>query len=220
MKNVLVLLLTVFVCLTAKSQQIDMGVYAGASAFRNKSFDDNFFGDVEVGVSFLNKFWLSPEVSAGYTFGDLNDFDSYDTQDPNFVNERVETSYKGTFYSLGGRLRVTKREDVWLILTPKYVLGNYKFNSNYYERQNENNYLTLTETASNRSSFSYFNFGAGIEGYLDSEEKLLASFSILYTTRYLKDEFDKLSFENTNRSTGSASGVTIGVGVKFQYCLF
>lgn len=201
------------------AQKFEPSFYISPTMYRNVGFENNFFGDLEVGGALLTSHWLSPELSVGYSFGRPNNQSYFNEEDPNLVDEELRSMFRSLFASAGVKARLTKRDEVWLVVVPKFTVGHFKFEGEYYV-QNSPTRLVLEDYVENTETLAYFDVGLGIEGYLDSDFKWLGSLTLQYTTRDLEGAFRSLAFIQTDRSAPSASTQSLGISVRLQYCLF
>lgn len=199
------------------SQKLEPNAFATLSAFHLISFEDEGFAKFEVGLGLFTTYWISPEISLVYNAGRLKDLERLQENPPYYPQARLFRNYDAWLFSIGAKLRVTKREDVWLFIMPKYSAGNFNFKSSYITFREGTGDVFKNQDKVTNSYEGFFDFAIGLEGYLDGDEKLLGSFSASYTLMDLKDGIRSLESESPYFDISSSSTQTFGVVFKLHY---
>lgn len=215
MKKLSLLLIFLFSGIYGFGQKLEPAVYGKVNGFRHTGFEDNGFADFGLGFSLLSNYWISPKIGFKFATGSPSDNVSFLENDG---QKLVRTNYNGNFLTLGAKIRLTKPEEVWLFIWPEYSLGNVTFKSSYFKTENNPAALQLQERTSLSEFYSYLDLAAGIELYMDSNQRFLASVYLVYTLMDIKSGFDQLSFENTSVRSPSEMNSTIGLGLSIEYC--
>jgi hypothetical protein len=204
---------------TIYGQEFRLCAFATLSGYRNTGFEDNLFTDFEVGLSASSSFWITPKISYKNSGGRLNDYMVFEEDSaPLRVEEELRTFYNANLFGVGAAIRLTKEEDFWVFIWPRYYFGNFKFQGEYLKR-NDNEDLVYKEIVKENNFQSYFDFSFGFSGYLDDAERLSASVFISYTTMDLKNSFKNLNFEQTNLRAYESTQ-TLGLGFMIEYKLW
>ncbi len=200
-------------------QELRPSVFATLSGFRHTGFKDNLFTDFEIGLSASSSFWITPKISYKKSSGRLNDYMVFEENSaPLRVEEELRTFYNANLFGVGAEIRLTKKEDFWVFIWPRYYLGNFKFQGEFLKR-NKNRDLVYEEVVKQNNFESYLDFSLGFSGYIDDAERLSASVFISYTTMDLKNSFKNLDFEQTKLRAYEGTK-TLGLGFMAEYKLW
>lgn len=213
LKQKYVTILCCVFCFSSYAQDISPSVFAKLNGFRNKSFKENGFYDIQLGFGLFSDFWIAPKIALKHNTGALNDASVFTEA----TEEQLRTNYKGNLLSLGAKIRLTKPKDVWLFFWPEYSFGNFKYKSSYFKTENNPARLQLQESVNYKNQQAYFDLALGIEGYLDFDQRFLISAYLIYTTLDLREDFDQLAFTQTSQRPISEKNSSLGIGISLEY---
>lgn len=212
-KQKYVIIICCVFCFSAYAQDISPSVFAKLNGFRNKSFKENGFYDIQLGFGLFSDFWIAPKLAFKHNSGALNDASVFTET----TEEQLRTNYTGNLVSIGTKIRLTNPEDIWLFFWPEYSFGNFKYSSSYFKTENNPTRLQLQESVNYKNQQDYFDFALGLEGYLDFDQRFLISAYLVYTTLDLRQDFDQLSFTQTGLRPIPEKNSSLGIGVSLEY---
>lgn len=213
MRARVVLLLCLILTYDGFSQDIkDLNIFSSLSGYRNVGYENNLFTKFDLGLGFFSKSRFSPEIGASYTSGSPQDQFNVFTVTEVEIEEQTRTQFSSVLFSLGLITRVTSREDFWVFVDTKFHFGQARISSRLFRGEVATT-IPFLEELENRESVSFFDFGAGIEGYIDEDEHWTASLALVYTTFEISQVVSDLNFQGSELKVNSPSRG--GLGLKF-----
>jgi hypothetical protein len=207
----LFLILSLSISATLHAQLENTAIFASVSGYRNTGFENNLFTNAELGVSLWNDKILSPEIGIGFSGASLKNQVRVFENNGVETEQQIRTQRRAFLLSAGVNLRLTKRESYWISAFSKVnYLPTNRFTSRLFEGANVNS-LPLIETLEAQSASTFFDFGLGIEGFVNEKETWSGSLAVVYTTNAAFDSFNDLEFEASNQNINFPSNGAIGL---------
>lgn len=218
MGNCKIILFIVYTLLTGLCQaQQRPVIYAGFDYFRNSGFDNNLFGNLNLGFQIYQFKFLAPEVGFNYHFGDIQDSKRLNAIDPQARAPRIsDGKYGAAVFSISPKL-VFGDSQAALVIIPQYNFGTIRTRGNFLV-DNGDIYL-LDEQIKHSELLSFWSFAAGVQGNFFDLEYLFFSVFLKYTLFNSSEAFNAISqpigYPNLNK--GAADGIGIGAKVYFDF---
>lgn len=187
--------------------------YASLSGYRNTGFESNLFTEAQLGVALWSDKIISPEVGIGYAGSSPQDIMRVFEENDIETEQQIKSRSRAFLMSAGVNVRLTKRESHWITAFSKInYLPSVSFTSRLFEGTTVNN-VSLQETITSTATATFFDFGLGIEGFLNEKETWSGSLSLVYTTNNVFDSFRDLDVNSSQVSINFPSNG--GIGLRF-----
>lgn len=194
-------------------------VYAGFEYYRNTGFSNNSIGNFNVGAQVYQWKFFAPEIGYDLYFGALNEQDILNPIDPNAQSlQRLEKSFNGSLLTISPKLKFG-REDAFLIISPKYHIGQVKAKGDYFVLLNNGDY-GLEERQKTSVPISFWSFSIALEGFAVKTDSYWFTLAVHYTFLNTDEAFQKLDFSEYNIRTTISNSSTIGLGLRFYLDVF
>ncbi|MGM0391974.1 MAG: hypothetical protein ACQEQB_09520 [Bacteroidota bacterium] len=191
-------------------------VYAGFEYYRNTGFNNNSIGNFNVGAQVYQWKFFAPEIGYDLYFGALNDQNILNPDDPNGKSvQRLEKSFNASLITISPKLKFGK-EDAFLIISPKYHIGNVNGKGDYFVLMNNGAY-GLEERQKATVPVSFWSFSLGLEGFAVKTDSYWFTLAVQYTFLNTDEAFQKLDFSEYNIRTTFSNSSTIGLGLRFYW---
>ncbi|MDT0675685.1 hypothetical protein [Autumnicola musiva] len=191
--------------------------YAGLDLYRNTSFKDNVYGSFNVGAQVYQIGFFAPEVGYNYYAGWLPDREINKSNQNRFQypDAIFEQEFSSSVLTLTPKLKFGK-EDAFLVISPKYHIGNLSTRASYFVNDNGDGKFPLTKFQESKSHISYWSFAIGFEG-LQISSKYWFALSLNYNAARIDDNWKALDFSSYNLKARAAGIACLGFGIRFYY---
>lgn len=213
-----IILFTFFVILTGLSYAQQRPVlFGGFDYYRNKSYDANSYGNINLGFQIYQWKFLAPEAGFNYYFGNLRD-----SKLPNSIDSQARAPkisdgrYGAAVFSVSPKL-VFGNSEAALVIIPQYNFGTIRSRGDFLVDSGDN-YL-LDEQIKHNESISFWSIAVGIEGNFFDSEYLFFNFFLKYTLFDSKDSLESIQVPNgfPNLNKGSSDGIGVGARIYFDF---
>lgn len=190
--------------------------YGGMDLYRQGSFENNYFGSLNVGAQIFHFKFLAPEIGYDNFWGGLPVMViTNGNQNPGLPDALFRQSFSTSVLTLNPKLKFGK-EDAFLVIFPKYHVGNSYVKAYYSTNQLNNGTYTRKKYQEIKSQISYWSFAAGFEGIYISPHFWLGM-ALNFTNLNIRDDWHALDFSEYDIKADSPGTTTIGFGFRVYY---
>jgi hypothetical protein len=137
--------------------------YAGFEYYRHTGFDNNMYGNFNLGAQVYQWNFFAPEVGLDYYAGSKDDITIKNPSDLNAQPIALfDQDFSAALFTLSPKLKFGK-DDAFLTLSPKYHIGTLIAKGNYSELMSNGSY-GLEEQQKVMVPVSFWSFAVGVEG--------------------------------------------------------
>lgn len=211
LRKIIFALLIGFLSFQATAQE-EPKIYAGIDYFRNKSFSDNSYFNLNLGSQIFRWHILAPEIGYEYHLGRLRERNERDLRDPNAVApSQLRTRFSSHTFSLAPKL-IFGNEEAALVFIPQYNTGKITAKGEFLEVSGRR--YELAEQQEITNSIDFWSFAVGVEGDLFNSHLIHFSILVKYHLLNSEESLQQLDLESTDlRSTGGSED---GIGLSFR----
>lgn len=192
-------------------------VFASLSGYRNTGFKNNLFTAAELGLNLWSDQLISPEISVGFMGPRLPDQVFAFQEGDDTIEQQIRSQARALLLSAGFNIKLPSKESYGFTSFLKIkVLPEATFTASLFEGSRVNS-IVLKETISSQHSSLHFDFGLGVEGFFDDEERWSGSLSLVYTTQDTFNHFKGLEFTDARLNINFPSQGALGLRFLARY---
>lgn len=190
--------------------------YGGMDLYRQGSFENNYFGSLNVGAQIYQFKFFAPEIGYDNFFGKVPD--RIITKDgPHFglPDAVFRQSFRTSVLTLNPKLKFGK-DDAFLVISPKYHIGRLKAKASYYVNEYDISIFPRKKNQEVKTQITYWSFAVGFEGFYISPHFWFGIY-LNFTNLNVRENWDALDFSEFNINPQSPGTTTIGFGMRIYY---
>lgn len=190
-------------------------LYGGMELFRHTQFEDNTFGNFNIGSQLYHWKFFAPEVGYSLYSGTFRERSiahepGVYTIAPGIYNMH----FISHLFTLTPKIKIGK-DDAFLSFSPSYHRGSVSATGRYYALDDRR--YVLEEDQKKSAPVSFWSFSLGVEGFAIQEEKYWFTLFLTYTAVDAQAALSQLDFTEHGISTYNSTTSTIGFGIRFYF---
>ncbi len=184
--------------------------------YRQASFEGNYFGSLNIGAQVYHFKFFAPEIGYDNFYGKVPDREiKFSNFSSGYHDALFWESFSTSVLTLNPKLEFGK-EDAFLIISPKYHIGNVKTRTSYYTPISGNSTYRREKYQQGKSPISYWSFAVGFEGIYLSPH-FWFGITLNYIQLNIQDNWEVLDFSEYDITSESPGTTTIGFGFHIYY---
>lgn len=190
--------------------------YAGLDLYRQGSFENNYFGSLNLGAQIYQFKFFAPEIGYDNFWGALPEREITNGKHNSvFPDALFRQSFSSSVLTLNPKLKFGK-DDAFLVISPKYHTGNAQARASYYTSERNNGTYTRKKYQEVKTQISYWSFAVGFEGIYISPH-FWFGISLNYINFNIHENWDALDFKEYDVNVNSPGTTTLGFGLRLYY---
>ncbi|WP_156877269.1 hypothetical protein [Salinimicrobium terrae] len=182
--------------------------------FRHTEFEDNSFGNLNMGSQLYHWKIFAPEVGFSRYGGTFRERGIANEPGVYFITPAMfHMNFNANVFTFTPKMKLGK-QDAFLSFSPTYNIGTANANGAYYVLDGKQYVLEKGQKKS--SPVSFWSFSLGVEGLAIQEEKYWFTIFLTYSNVDANAALSKLDFSEYDISTNNTTS-TIGIGIRLYY---
>lgn len=190
--------------------------YGGMDLYRQGSFENNYFGSLNVGAQIYQFNFFAPEIGYDAFYGGLPDMViTSGNENPGLPDAVFQQWFRTSVLTLNPKLKFGK-DDAFLVISPKYHIGNARARASYDTNELNNGTYTRKKYQEIKSQISYWSFAVGFEGVYISPHFWLGM-TLNFTNLNISENWSALDFSEYDVKADNPGTTSLGFGFRIYY---
>ena len=190
-------------------------LYGGMELFRHTDFENNSFGNFNIGSQLYHWKFFAPEVGFTHYGGTFRERGiahkpGIYTVTPGLYN----MNFNANVFSFTPKIKLG-RDDAFLSFSPTWHAGTANAAGRYYVLEGRRYFLEESQKKS--APVSFWSFSLGVEGFAIQEEKYWFTIFLTYAEVDANAPLSQLDFTEYEIHTSNITTSTIGLGIRFYF---